>query len=140
MYKGNALNHLRLISAILLTAFLAACASTGSSNLSKSTVNAFEEGKTTKDEIASALGHPEQMMNFDKKGLENYMYRVFLKKPPEDMFAEDKYEVWTYSKWSYVASPIPFTSHESHKNSIFIINSNGVLVKKFFGEKGKLSF
>ena len=116
------------------------CASTGSSKLSKSMVEGIIEGKTTKDEIASKFGHPEQMMNFDKKGLDDYMYRVFLKRPPEDMFPEDKYEVWTYSKWSYVASPIPFTSHETQKNCMFMINSNDICVKKFYGEKGKFGF
>jgi outer membrane protein assembly factor BamE (lipoprotein component of BamABCDE complex) len=138
--KKQLLNVTRFIFAIFLTAILAACTSLGSSNLSKSTVDAFEEGKTTKDQIASALGHPKQMMNFDKKGIEDYMYRVFLKRPPEDMFPRDKYEVWTYNKWSYAASPIPFTSHESEKNSIFIFDSNGVLVKKFFSQKGKFRF
>ena len=140
MKNDHTMKIVTFVIALALSAFLAACASTGSSKLSKSTVDEFVEGKTTKDEIATKLGHPEQMMNFDKKGLDDHMYRVFLKRPPENMFPEDKYEVWTYSKWSYVASPIPFTSHETQTNSMFIFNSNGVCVKKFFGEKGKFGF
>jgi len=129
---------LSLIGLSVLAVSFIACASTGSSKLSKSVVEEIVEGKTTKDEIAAKLGHPEQMMNLDKKGLDDYMYRLFLKRPPEDMFPEDNYEVWTYSKWSYVASPIPFTSHETQKNCIVVIDSKDICVKKFYGEKGKL--
>ena len=131
---------LSLIALSVLAVSFIACASTGSSKLSKSVVEEIIEGKSTKDEIAAKLGHPEQMMNFDKKRLDDYMYRLFLKRPPEDMFPEDDYEVWTYSKWSYVASPIPFTSRETRKNCIFVIDSKDICVKKFYGEKGKLSF
>ena len=137
--KEKSINLFVFVIALALTAFLTGCASTGSSQLSKSAVDEFVEGKTTKDEIAAKLLHPQQMMNFDKKGLEEYLYRVFLKRPPESMFPEDKYEVWTYDKWSYVASPIPFTSRETQTNAIFIFSSKDVLVKKFFGEKGKFS-
>lgn len=129
-----------LFSMVILSALLVSCASMGSSNLSKGTVEDITEGKTTKDEIVNMLGHPEGMMNFDKKGLEEYLYRITLKRPPEDMFPEDEYEVWTYSKWSYVASPLPFTSHETQQRAIFVINSKNICVKKYFGKEGKFRF
>ena len=73
--------------------FAASCVSAGSSKLSKDKMEKIINGKTTKKEIAETLGEPEQILNLDKQGLENYLSRIDLSDAPQHGFAEDQYEV-----------------------------------------------
>ena len=139
------LRCLCLIGLVFLCAVcLAACGSFGSTNLSKSRVDDIIIGKTTKDEVKASLGYPDGgVMFMDKPQLEAYIYQRTLNTPPPDMFSPDKYEVWQYHKYSYVANPIPFVnlvaSGVGTDQSCFIIfGSNGICFQKIYGSNSEV--
>lgn len=122
-----------LLLLILLMCSVASCISAGTPKLSENAIEKLTEGKSSKDEVITLIGHPEESLKLDKVSLENYVNRVLLTEVPEDMFPEDQYEVWTYSKWSYFAvDPLLIPSHESSKISLLIFNSNNICIKIFY--------
>ena len=120
---------------ILLMASLVSCVSAGTPRLSEESSETIVEGKTTKNEIVSLLGEPDQMLRLDKASLDIYIHRVLTEKPPENMFSEGQYEVLTYSKWNYFAvGPMLFPSQETSKALVLVIDPYGVCVKIFYEE------
>ena len=128
---------------VVATAFMAlvlSCVSTGAPKLSEDRVGRIVDGETTKSEVSSLLGEPEQIMILDKKSLEHYIARVTSINPADLSFPEGYYEVWTYSRWSNVASLVLFPSYETAKLCMLIINSDGICLKKVYVEESRMEF
>ena len=120
--------------------FAASCVSAGSSKLSENKMKKIINGKTTKNEIAGTLGEPEQILNLDKQGLENYLNRIELSDAPRHGFAEDQYEVWIYNRWSHTTTLVLTPSYEEAKVGIVVIDSRGVCAEKMYAKKSSLEF
>jgi len=116
------------------------CVSAGSSSLSIKNTEKIISGKTTKKEIVEVLGEPEQVLKFDKEGLENYLSRVGVSDSPPLDFAEDHYEVWIYNKWSHAAGLVLTPSYEEAKVYIIVIDSKGVCAEKFYAKESRLFY
>jgi hypothetical protein len=129
-----------LAVATALMALVVSCASTGAPKLSESSVRRIVDGETTKSEVSSLLGKPEQILILDKESLEHYIARVATRNPPDLSFPEGHYEVWTYSKWSHFASLVLFPSYETAKLCMLIINSDGICLKKLYVEESRVEF
>jgi hypothetical protein len=140
MFQLTRRNREYLLLTAVILASVAACVSTGTPKLSKAAVEKVVEGETTKDEIIHLLDKPEQMLKLDKESLENYIRRVSSEKPPDLVFLEGQYEVWTYSKWSSFSGPVFLPGQENAKFCIFIINSDGICLKKLFAKEGRIGF
>ena len=126
--------------ATALMALVVSCVSTGAQKLSESSVRRIVDGETTKSEVSSLLGKPEQVLILDKESLEHYIARVATINPTDLSFPEDQYEVWTYSRWSHVASLVLFPSYETAKRCMLIINSDGICLKKLYVEESRVEF
>ena len=129
-----------LVVANALMALVVSCVSTGAPRLSENSVRRIVDGETTKSEISDLLGEPEQILRLDKKSLEHYIARVTAINPADLSFPEDHYEVWTYSRWSHVASLVLFPSYETAKLCMLIISSDGICLKKVYVEKNHMEF
>ena len=129
-----------LVVTTALMALVVSCVSTGAPKLSESSVRRIVDGETTKSEISSLLGKPEQILILDKESLEHYIARVVTIKPAEPSFPEGLYEVWTYSRWSHVAGLVFFPSYETAKLCMLIINSDGICLKKLYVEEIQMEF
>ena len=129
-----------LAVATALMALVVSCVSTGAPKLSDSNVRRIVDGETTMSEISDLLGEPEQILRLDKKSLEHYIARVTAINPANLNFPEDDYEVWTYSRWSHVASLVLFPSYETAKLCMLIINSDGICLKKVYVEENNMEF
>lgn len=135
---GHKTTYLAVVSALVV--LVVSCVSTGAPKLSKSRVRRIVDGETTKSEISSLLGAPEQILILDKKSLEYYIARVATTNPADLNFPEGTYEVWTYSRWNHVASLVLFPSHETAKLCMLIITSDGTCFKKLYIEKSQIEF
>jgi len=124
----------------VIMCFLTSCVSAGSSKLSENNMEKIINGKTTKNEIAEVLGKPEQILNLDKEGLENYLSRVGVSDSPPHAFAEDQYEVWIYNRWSHTAGLVLTPSYEEAKVCIIVIDSKGVCVERKYAKESSLEF
>ena len=129
-----------LAVATALMALIMSCVSTGAPKLSEDSVGRIVDGETTKSEVSNLLGEPEQILILDKKSLEHYIARVDTIHSAELSFPEGRYEVWTYSRWSHVASLVLFPSYETAKLCMLIINSDGICLKKVYIEKSRMEF
>ena len=129
-----------LAVATALMVLVVSCVSTGAPKLSESSVRRIVDGETTKSEISNLLGKPEQILILDKESLEHYIARVATINPTDLSFPEDQYEVWTYSRWSHVASLVLFPSYETAKRCMLIINSDGICLKKLYVEESHMKF
>jgi hypothetical protein len=123
-----------------LMALAVSCVSTGAPKLSESNVRRIVDGETTKSEVSSLLGKPEQILILDKESLEHYIARVATKNSPDLRFPKGHYEVWTYSKWSHFASLVLFPSYETAKLCMLIINSDGICLMKLYVEENHMEF
>jgi hypothetical protein len=119
---------------------VASCVSAGSSKLSENNMEKIINGKTTKSEIAEILGEPEQILNLDKEGLENYLGRVGLSDSPAHGFAEDQYEVWIYNRWSHTAGLVLTPSYEEAKVCIIVMDSKSICVERIYAKESSLAF
>jgi len=129
-----------LAVATALTALVLSCVSTGAPKLSESRVRRIVDGETTKSEVSSLLGKPEQILILDKESLEHYIARVATRNPANLSFPEGNYQVWTYSRWSHYASLVLFPSCETAKLCMLIINSDGICLKKLYVEESQMQF
>jgi hypothetical protein len=129
-----------LAVATALMALVVSCLSTGAPKLSESSVRRIVDGETTKSEVSNLLGKPEQILILDKKSLEHYIARVATIHQADLSFPEGQYEVWTYSRWSHVASLVLFPSHETAKLCLLIFNSDGICLKKLYVEESHMEF
>ena len=129
-----------LAVATALMALVVSCVSTGAPKLSESSVRRIVDGETTKSEVSSLLGKPEQILILDKESLEHYIGRVAIINPAEPSFPDGHYEVWTYSRWSHVAGLVLFPSYETAKLCMLIINSDGICLKKLYVEESQMEF
>jgi hypothetical protein len=129
-----------LAVATALIALVVSCVSTGAPKLSESNVRRVIDGETTKSEVSSLLGKPEQILILDKESLEYYIARVAPRNPADRSFPEGHYEVWTYSRWSHYASLVLFPSYETAKLCMLIINSDGICLKKLYVEESHMQF
>ena len=88
----------------------------------------------SKDTYILNAKHSSLLIGIDgslEYGLNNYISRITSLRLIQNTFAEDKYEVWTYYKWSYLAvDPLLIPSLESSRISLLIFNSSGICVKK----------
>ena len=125
---------------VALMYLVTSCVSAGSSNFSVKNAEKIISGKTTKKEVVVVLGEPEQVLKFDKEGLENYLSRVGVSDSPPLGFAEDHYEVWIYNRWSHAAGLVLTPSYEEAKVWIIVIDSKGVCAEKFYAKEGSLKF
>ena len=126
--------------AAALMALVVSCVSTGAPKLSESSVRRIVDGETTKSEVSSLLGKPEQVLILDKDSLEHYIARVATINPVELSFPEGHYEVWTYSRWSHFASLVLFPSYETAKLCMLIINSDGICLMKLYVDENHMEF
>ena len=129
-----------LAVATALMALIISCVSTGAPKLSENRVGRIVEGETAKSEVSNLLGEPEQILILDKKSLEHYIARVDTRHSADLSFPEGLYEVWTYSRWSHVASLVLFPSYETAKLCMLIINSDGICLKKLYVEENNVQF
>lgn len=129
-----------LAVATALMALVVSCVSTGAPKLSESRVRRIVDGETTRSEVASLLGKPEQILILDKESLEHYIARVATINPAELSFPEGHYEVWIYSRWGHFASLVLFPSYETAKLCMLIINSDGICLKKLYVEESRVEF
>jgi len=129
-----------LAVATALTALVVSCVSTGAPKLSESSVRRVIDGETTKSEVSSLLGEPEQILILDKESLEHYIARVATRNSAALSFPEGHYEVWTYSKWSHYASLVLFPGYETAKLCLLIINSDGICLNKLYVEESHMQF
>lgn len=135
---GHRTAYLAVATALL--ALVVSCVSTGAPKLSESSVSRIVDGETTKSEVSSLLGKPEQILILDKESLEHYIARVATIHPADLGFPEGHYEVWTYSRWSHVAGLMLFPSYETAKLCMLIINSDGICLKKLYVEESHMKF
>ena len=126
--------------ATALMALIVSCVSTGAPKLSESSVRRIVDGETTKSEVSNLLGKPEQILILDKKSLEHYIARVTTMNPADVNFPQGNYEVWTYSRWSHLASLVLFPSYETAKFCMLVINSDGICLKKLYVEESHMEF
>jgi hypothetical protein len=129
-----------LAVATAIIALVVSCVSTGAPKLSESSARRIAEGETTKSEVSSLLGKPEQILILDKESLEHYIARLATRNPPDLSFPEGHYEVWTYSRWSHIAGLVLFPSYETAKLCMLIINSDGICLKKLYVEESHMEF
>jgi hypothetical protein len=116
------------------------CVSAGSSKLTENNMEKIINGKTTRNEIAEVLGEPEQILNLDREGLENYLSRIGLINSSKHDFGEDQYEVWIYNRWSHATGLVLTPSYEEAKACIIIIDSKSVCVEKIYAKESSLGF
>jgi len=116
------------------------CLSAGSSKLTENNMEKIINGKTTKNEIAEVLGEPEQILNLDREGLENYLSRIGLSNSSSHDFAEDQYEVWIYNRWSHTTGLVLTPSYEEAKACIIVIDSRAVCVEKMYAKESNWGF
>ena len=126
--------------AIALMVLVVSCVSTGAPKLSEDSVGRIVDGETTKSEVSNLLGEPEQILILDKKSLEHHIAKVAAINSADLNFPEGRYEVWTYSRWSHVASLVLFPSYETAKLCMLIINSDGICLKKVYVEESHMEF
>ena len=129
-----------LAVATALMALVVSCVSTGAPKLSESSVMRIVDGETTKSEVSSLLGMPEQILILDKESLEHYVARVATRNPLDLNFPEGQYEVWTYGRWSHTAGLVLFPSYETAKLCMLIINSDGICLRKLYVEESSMEF
>ncbi len=130
-----------LLILIVLVSFTVSCVSTGNSKLSQTTMENIIEGSSSNTEVIRIVGSPRVSLTLDKTSLSIYINRVMSIKLLESSFPEDKYEVWTYYKWSYLAvDSLLIPSLESSKVGLLIFNSNGICVTKFYNEEAAFKF
>ena len=129
-----------LAVATALMVLVVSCVSTGAPKLSEDRVGRIVDGETTKSEVSSLLGEPEQILILDKESLEQYIARVAAINSADLSFPEGRYEVWTYSRWSHVASLVLFPSYETAKLCLLIINSDGICLKKVYVDESHMEF
>lgn len=125
---------------MLLLTFTVSCVTTGEPNLTKGTVGQIVDGETTRGEIEELLGKPGQVLNLDKESLLTYLKRVSVRETAEISLSEDRYEVWTYSRWNQAAVLVLFPSYEKASACILIINSDGICVKKLYIEENRVAY
>jgi hypothetical protein len=135
---GHKTANLAVLTALM--ALVVSCVSTGAPRLSESNVRRIVDGETTKSEVSSLLGKPEQILKLDRESLEHYIARVATINPTDLSFPEGHYEVWTYSRWSHVAGLVLFPSYETAKLCMLIINSDGICLKKMYVEESHMEF
>ena len=130
-----------LLILIVLISSIISCVSTGSSKLSQTAMENIIEGSSTTAEVVKIIGSPEISVILDKTSLNNYINRIMSLRLGQDNVLEDKYEVWTYYKWSYLAvDPLLVPGLETSRISLLIFNSNGICVKKFYNEEAIFKF
>jgi hypothetical protein len=129
-----------LAVATALMALIMSCVSAGSPKLSEDRVGGIVDGETTRSEISSLLGEPEQILILDKISLAHYIARVDTIHSADLSFPEGRYEVWTYSRWSHAASLVLFPSYETAQFCMLIINSDGICLKKVYVEESRMEF
>ena len=79
-------------------------------------------------------------MILDKESLEHYIARVATRNPADVNLPVGRYELWTYSRWSHVASLVLFPSYETATLCMLIINNDGVCLKKLYVEESRMEF
>jgi outer membrane protein OmpA-like peptidoglycan-associated protein len=117
---------------------LGSCAKTlylsGNENLNQSNLTRVNEGRSTKYELISILGEPDQIVfGHNKSSIES----LFNTKNNE--IPDGTYEVWYY----YVRNRIVINlSEESYqeKTCYFIINANDIIIKKLCNEKKIMNY
>jgi hypothetical protein len=130
-----------LLVLIVLVSSITSCVSTGSSKLSQTTMENIIEGSSSTAEVVKMIGSPDVSLLLDKPSIKHYINRIMSIRVNKYIFSEDKYEVWTYYRWSYFAvDPLLIPALESSRISLLIFNSNGVCVKKFYNEEATFRF
>ena len=139
--KGDELivrKGLPLLFVVTLAAMVASCGiylhPLGSKNLSEDSMEQIVEGVTTKDEVRTLLGVPMQAMLFDEISLADFLNRTYPKRPTGDIFPEDQYEVWTYTR--LVKSL--FLGRNIEERSIIVMNGSEICIAKFYERNGEL--
>ena len=129
-----------LLWLVALMYIVSSCVSAGSSKLTENNMEKIKNDKTTKKEIAEVLGEPEQILNLDREGLENYLSRIGLSNSSSHNFSEDQYEVWIYNRWSHTTGLVLTPSYEEAKACIIVMDSRSVCVEKMYAKESNLGF
>ena len=130
-----------LLILLVLVSSIISCVSIGSSKLSQTTMKNIIEGSSSTAEVVKIIGSPEVSLTLDRTNLNTYINRIKSLRLIKNTFTEEKYEVWTYYKWSYLAvDPLLIPSLESSRISLLIFNSSGICVKKFYTEEAMFKF
>ena len=129
-----------LLWSAALMCLVASCVSAGSSKLSENKIKQVINGKTTKNEIVEVLGEPEQSLNLDRQGLENYLSRVGVSDSLPHGLLEDHYEVWIYHRWSHTTGLVFTPSYEEAELCIIVMDSKSVCVARMYAEESSFKF
>jgi outer membrane protein OmpA-like peptidoglycan-associated protein len=111
---------------------------TGNENLNQSNIARIIEGKSTKYELLSILGEPDEItIGHTKSSIETLQYNLPLTKI--EIVPEDEYTVWYY----YVRNKIiiNFTKEMySETKYYFIINSADIVLNKLYIDKTAMEY
>ena len=131
--KSNSLIFLSLISMFMLNSCSRSFYLSGNADLTQSNLAKVNEGSSTKYELISILGEPDQMvLGHDKYSIEsqfNTLSPAITTDIPDGI-----YEVWRY----YIRNRIVLNLSEekySEKLCYFIINKDDIIIKKFCNDK-----
>jgi outer membrane protein OmpA-like peptidoglycan-associated protein len=106
----------------------------GNENLNQSNLTRVNEGRSTKYELISILGEPDQMVvGHNKYSIE----RLFNTK--SNNISDGTYEVWYY----YVRNRIVINLSEERyqeKTCYFIINADDIIIKKLCNDKNNMNY
>jgi outer membrane protein OmpA-like peptidoglycan-associated protein len=122
----------------LLNSCLRSLYLSGNADLTQSNLAKVNEGRSTKYELISILGEPDQIVfGHDKSSIENLLNNL---SPTKNYIIPDgTYEVWQY----YVRNRIVLNLSEekySEKICYFIINTDDVIIKELCNEKMVMNY
>ncbi len=111
---------------------------TGNENLNQSNIANIIEGKTTKYELISILGEPDEItIGHSKSSIEDLQYSLPLTKI--EIVPEGEYELWYY----YVRNRIIVNFTKEMYSEIqyyFVINDADIVVKKIYIDKTAMEY
>jgi outer membrane protein OmpA-like peptidoglycan-associated protein len=126
--------YLCCLSLFLLSSCVRTLYLSGNENLNQSNLAKVNEGRSTKYELISILGEPDQIVvGHDKSSIE----RLFNTK--SNNISDGTYEVWYY----YVRNRIVLNlSEEGYQEKIcyFIVNSDDIIIKKLCNDKTMMNY
>lgn len=111
---------------------------TGNQNLNQSNIANIIEGKTTKYEVISILGEPDEItIGHSKSSIEELQYSLPLTKI--EIVPEDQYELWYYYARNKII--VNFTKEMySEIQYYFVINSADVVVTKIYIDRTVMEY
>ncbi len=111
---------------------------TGNENLNQSNIATIIEGKSTKYELISILGEPDEItLGYSKSSIEDFQYSLPLTKI--EIVPKGEYELWYYSVRNRII--VNFTQEMySEIRYYFVINDANIVVNKIYIDKTAMEY